>query len=371
MTVTDVLPAGLTYVGPASSNGWAIAAAGQQVTATRADVLGGSNSYPVLTLAVSVANHAPADVTNGATVSGGGDITPANDTSSDLTAIIPTVAVTITEFSTGISASRAPYHLTAGPDGNIWFTEISGNRIGRITPRGPSPSSRQASLPTATSGASRPVPTATSGSPRNRPYRPDHALRAASPSSASAAHGLSDPLKSRPGRTAISGSPSSAAIRIGRITPQGSVTEFSTGISAQQPHGITAGPDGNLWFTEQFGRIGRITPQGSVTEFSTGISANSQPAGITAGPDGNLWFTQPLDDHIGRITPQGTVSEFSAGITAGGFTEGITAGPDGNLWFSEINGSASAVSRPGERNRVQRRHHHRQRPAGYHGGAGR
>jgi streptogramin lyase len=58
------------------------------------------------------------------------------------------------------------------------------------------------------------------------------------------------------------------------------------------PFGITAGPDGNLWFTEERGnQIGRITPAGTVTEFPI-PNGNSQPAGITAGPDGNLWFTE-------------------------------------------------------------------------------
>ena len=29
----------------------------------------------------------------------------------------------------------------------------------------------------------------------------------------------------------------------------------------------------------------------------------SDPFGITAGPDGNLWFTEGYADEIGRITP--------------------------------------------------------------------
>ena len=89
------------------------------------------------------------------------------------------------------------------------------------------------------------------------------------------------------------------------------MTEFSAGISAEGgPAGITAGPDGNLWFTEAGrNRIGRITPAGVVTEFSAGISAKSVPGGITAGPDGNLWFTEFGGDRIGRITPVGIISE--------------------------------------------------------------
>jgi len=53
----------------------------------------------------------------------------------------------------------------------------------------------------------------------------------------------------------------------------------------------------------------------TVTEFSAGITPASSPGAITAGPDGNLWFTEPGTNRIGRITPTGTVTEFSAGIT--------------------------------------------------------
>ena len=40
----------------------------------------------------------------------------------------------------------------------------------------------------------------------------------------------------------------------------------------------------------------------SVTEFSTGLTLTNAPADITAGPDGNLWFTeQGLLPGIGSI----------------------------------------------------------------------
>jgi hypothetical protein len=38
--------------------------------------------------------------------------------------------------------------------------------------------------------------------------------------------------------------------------------------------------------------------------------ANIDPMGITAGPDGNLWFTGAGSDKIGRITTSGAVTEF-------------------------------------------------------------
>jgi streptogramin lyase len=129
----------------------------------------------------------------------------------------------------------------------------------------------------------------------------------------------------------------SGANKIGRMTPAGVLTEFSTGLSSGAGlTSITAGPDGNLWFTESTtSRIGRITPTGTIKEFSLGITAGSAPHGITAGPDGNLWFTETTGNRIGRITTAGLVTEFSAGITAARNPYGITAGPDGNLWFTE------------------------------------
>ncbi|HYK54707.1 MAG TPA: hypothetical protein VEV38_14390, partial [Candidatus Eremiobacteraceae bacterium] len=48
---------------------------------------------------------------------------------------------------------------------------------------------------------------------------------------------------------------------------------------------------GNIWFAEaDTGAIGRVTPQGVVTEY--GIPGSGTTALFVAGgPDGNLWFT--------------------------------------------------------------------------------
>ena len=120
----------------------------------------------------------------------------------------------------------------------------------------------------------------------------------------------------------------------------GTITEFPVTTSSSQPEGITAGPDGNLWFTEGLGnKIGRITTSGVFTEFPLAPpgSPNSQPLGITAGPDGKLWFTERLGDKIGHITPkQGKITEFPT-PTTGSEPAGITAGPANttNVWFTE------------------------------------
>ncbi len=125
---------------------------------------------------------------------------------------------------------------------------------------------------------------------------------------------------------------------IGRITPSGTITEFTSGVSGPA-EGITLGPDGNLWFTEpRQEKIGRITPSGTITEFSvpSGLLTSAKPAQIAAGRDGNLWFTiSSGQGGIGRITPTGTITEFTSGLTANSKPQGIAAGADGNLWFTE------------------------------------
>jgi streptogramin lyase len=110
---------------------------------------------------------------------------------------------------------------------------------------------------------------------------------------------------------------------------------------------ITAGPDGNLWFTlgAVYGTtnaIGRVTPSGTVTEFPL----EATPGIIVAGPDGNLWFTEEgvtaaglIDYGVGRITPDGTMTAFNTPARP----VDLIAGPDGNIWFTEYREPAAAV----------------------------
>src|SRR5437016_6286143 len=102
------------------------------------------------------------------------------------------------------------------------------------------------------------------------------------------------------------------------------VTEFPIPTSNSGPLGITRGPDGNVWFTENGAKkIGRISMTGTVTEFPLPLPF-SDPRGITAGPDGNLWFTGIFQSNIDRMTPSGVLTEF--GLTAC-LPQPLTAGP--------------------------------------------
>jgi streptogramin lyase len=136
---------------------------------------------------------------------------------------------------------------------------------------------------------------------------------------------------------------------VGRISPQGEVSEFSAGIPAGLGiDDIVAGPDGNLWFTLSAGvvgplrrgrtsAIGRMTPAGVVTVFRAGLRKRSAPGEIIAGPGGNLWFTDVASPpQIGQITTQGTITEFPAELKPPLGLGGLATGPDGNVWFTQV-----------------------------------
>lgn len=78
---------------------------------------------------------------------------------------------------------------------------------------------------------------------------------------------------------------------IGQISTSGTIAQIVTNAASGA---ITAGPDGNMWFTGAYqffnsGNLGRVTTAGVVTLYSLPFG----PSGITTGPDGNLWMTEP------------------------------------------------------------------------------
>ena len=129
---------------------------------------------------------------------------------------------------------------------------------------------------------------------------------------------------------------------IGRVTPSGRVSEFPQ-CAPVGPHsppifaggGLTAGPDGNVWFgVGALDRIGRITPKGHIELLRRRFSGI---AGLASGPGGIWYYRKPSSgsvDTIGRVTAQGAVREFPLATKTN--LRGIVAGPDGNIWFTGL-----------------------------------
>ncbi|MCW2986225.1 MAG: vgb3, partial [Conexibacter sp.] len=201
----------------------------------------------------------------------------------------------LTEFALPTGASN-PTAITVGPDGALWFTEASSNKIGRIT--------------TAGAISEFPLPTANA--------QPNGIIAGAD------------------GNLWFTETNTS---KIGRMTPAGALSEFATPTAASQPMGITLGGDGNVWFTEYgASKVARITPAGVITEFST-LFGSDGPLYITPSP-GNMdqvWYSAGVGNHFGfqgltsGVAGETTLSAptGSPGGTPGSTPTGIVAGADG------------------------------------------
>lgn len=108
---------------------------------------------------------------------------------------------------------------------------------------------------------------------------------------------------------------------------------------------LTSGPDGALWYGRYLsaswftpasdGAIGRMTPDGGVQEWK--LDGKYAPDSLVPGPDGAIWFATVGRDSergIGRITPSGQVTVGNTGLRR---PESIAFGADGAIWFVDAN----------------------------------
>jgi streptogramin lyase len=138
----------------------------------------------------------------------------------------------------------------------------------------------------------------------------------------------------------------SSADRIASIAPSGQITEFPLPPGNNDPTLITSSPTGRVWFTES-GKIGWITPEGQLGAAFSIPAPDNYVEGITVGPEGDIWFTERFGN-IGRMTPSGQFTEFPVK----GEPKSITKGPDGNLWFTLAVNRHSIVDVGGEIGRI-------------------
>jgi streptogramin lyase len=282
-------------------------------------------------------------------------------------------AVTIDEFP----APGGPFAISAGPDGNIWFTQFDTDRIGRMSTAGTLLGETQApagsgvgdiiagpggNLWFTATDRDRVGRVTTSGSLLSEVILPALSEPVGLALGSDGNVWVTEPGRSRiapitpagirgtptvlPGDRAAEGITTGpdgalwftepADNRVGRLTTDRQLTEYVLPNPDSGPLDIVAGPDGALWFTEGDGnRIGRITTGGAISEFPV-PTVDSGPEGIALGPDGNLWFTEATAGNVARITPSGSITEFPV-PTPDSEPVGIAAGPDGRMWFTELN----------------------------------
>jgi streptogramin lyase len=108
--------------------------------------------------------------------------------------------------------------MTAGHDGDMWFTENGASKVGKINPS--TGAITEYTIPTASA-----FPVGISPGPDGNVWFTEN-----------------------------------TGNKVGRITPSGVITEFAVPTANSGPQNITTGADGNIWFTEQnAGNVARLT----------------------------------------------------------------------------------------------------------------
>lgn len=217
-----------------------------------------------------------------------------------------TTAGTIQEFNIP-SNGIPPGFLTVGSDGNIWFTQLGGTLIGKLTVAtnsivmfsGPPVGADLQAIATGADG--------------NLWFCMD------------GLNAIGTMLVSTVGIRGITSGPDGriwfccyATNSIGALTPSGILSQYPLPIAGSGPFDICS--DGtNLWFTAQLGNyIGKITTAGVVTSFAL-TTAQSLPTGICFNSgDGNIWFTEYNNNKVAKITPGGSITEFSVTTATSG-----------------------------------------------------
>ncbi len=241
----------------------------------------------------------------------------------------------VTTYTSGLDPGATPYDLTNGPNSDLWFTDNGAKAVGYTTPSGVIHefSALAGEVPLqivagsdgniwfyAATGATNAIVKMTPGGTFT-PY--------AMPMNGEIADNM---VLGPDGKIWFS---DMGTTSIGKIGTDGTITEYPLAMGAI-PTNIAVGPDGDLWFSDNSGAIGRITTNGSVQEFTSGLQSGADPDAIAPGPDGNVWFTDQYGNQraIGRVTPSGQITEFTAGLNDD-LPLDITAGADGNLWVPQ------------------------------------
>jgi virginiamycin B lyase len=214
-----------------------------------------------------------------------------------------TTACAYTEFST-LFASDGPQLLTDRGDGNMWFTGFTGDHVGfqGIT----SGVSGETTVPTANAH-----PYGIAPAVDLNLYFTENAVDQLGriPMLFGAITEVPLPTGSAPRQivrgpateTTCGGGPCMwftmfGTSRVARLNPAGwpapTIDQFPTTTASSNPTGITAGKDGALWVTESgLDKIGRVSVNGTVSEYSSPVTGLGL-MGIAVAPDGSIWFAE-------------------------------------------------------------------------------
>ena len=217
----------------------------------------------------------------------------------------PTLAETITEYLTPTSES-SPAGLDFDSKGNLWFAEVNGNKIGKLTPS------------------------------KVKPGTSDGIVEYELP------HANSKPQYLMVSRDDIVWFSEMGGNRIGRLDPAtGIIREYDIPTPNSEPHHLFESRDRKIWFTEfEANKIGRLDPiMGEIKEFPVN---EGHPHDLVVD-DEYVWYTQGgkfwaqvFANKIGYLELEtGKVGEIMIPPKKS-VPHGMFLASDGTIWFTQF-----------------------------------
>jgi virginiamycin B lyase len=300
------------------------------------------------------------------------------------------VTGTVTEFNSPTDMS-GPFGIAGGPDGNVWFTEKTKAKLGKVDLSGPTPKLTDFTVPGGAApydivtgpddqslwmtdqgankvykitdlNAATPTITAqpvTVTAPTGVAVGPDNDLwvtqMAGSVQRVKSSDGTADGPPIPTGGTNLQSIAKGADGKLMWVTDLNDGPAMNNGLinvattapfkatpvtigANKGPRGVEVAADGHVFFAESSTggeKVGRVNADGSDFQETPALSGGAtDPEGVSFGQDGNLYVAVFNGAQVGQVTPALGLTQFKTGITGPTGPREIARGPDGNEWFT-------------------------------------
>jgi virginiamycin B lyase len=204
-----------------------------------------------------------------------------------------------------VPSGAGPHDVAPGSDGTVWYTAQGSGKLGRLDPA---------------SGRTTEVPLGAGSAPHGVIVGPD-------------------------GAAWVTDSGLNAIVRVDASSSDVKRFPLPPGRAGANLNTAVFDRRGVLWFTGQNGVYGRLDPAtGEMAVYDA--PRGRGPYGITATPDGTVWYASLAGNHIARVDPASGSATVVDPPTPNQGARRIWTDSRGRLWVSEWNAGQVAVHDP-------------------------
>jgi virginiamycin B lyase len=195
-----------------------------------------------------------------------------------------------------LPAGTRPHDVAPSPDGKVWYTAQGAGELGRLDPA---------------TGTVERIPLGQGSAP----------------------HGV---IASPDGAAWVTDGGLNAILRVDPVTQAVQTFPLPAGSANANLNTAAFDGDGVLWFTGQNGIYGRLDPKGGQVQTFPAPGGRG-PYGITATPQGEIYFASLAGSYLGRIDRQSRAAQVLEPPTLGQGARRVWSDSSGRLWVTEWN----------------------------------